>query len=146
MTSRADEHADGSLWPPRPRLPDQFHDTVGLSPVVVGGKGVKMDRSLFTRGQHRLRRFVPDGALGDIIVLWKDLLEYFVRALNDLHVRAIVRNESQGLRANGAKAEISRFQKKAHLGFAEAIDRLHRIADNENGSAVTRCPTVKQLR
>ena len=70
----------------------------------------------------------------------EDFGEGGVDPVHHFGVRAVVAVEAQGFELDRADANVTRLQEKADVGLAEAIDGLHRIADNEQGAPVALLP------
>ncbi len=60
-------------------------------------------------------------------------------------MRAEIRAQRERFQAHIADAFVPRLQEEANLGFAEAIDRLHRVAHEEERPAVARFPAGSEL-
>jgi hypothetical protein len=53
-------------------------------------------------------------------------------------VRAVVAVEAQRFQRDAADAAFARLQEEADVGLAEAVDGLHRVADDEQRAPVVR--------
>ncbi len=75
----------------------------------------------------------------------KDMRETLVDPVDDARVRAVVAEQAQVFQANVADAVRPHAQEEADIGLAETVDRLHRVADHEQGAPVGRRPAACQL-
>jgi hypothetical protein len=66
--------------------------------------------------------------------------EYPVHPLHDFRLRAEVREERQWIELDAGQSCAPCVQKQAHLRIAEAVDGLHRIADDEHRAPVALLP------
>ena len=71
----------------------------------------------------------------------KDARKGVVEELDQLALRAEVGGESQRLESYVAQAFAPRVQEERDLGLAKAVDRLHRVADDEERAAVVSLPS-----
>jgi hypothetical protein len=70
------------------------------------------------------------------------------RLVEPLHQRRLgaeVRAERERFQLNAADAFLAGLEEQADVGFAEAINRLHRVADQKESAAVPGLPTRRQL-
>src|SRR5207244_159399 len=73
------------------------------------------------------------------------LREGLVEPLREAFLRAAVGAELDRLELHRPEPAVLGLQEERHFGFAEAVDRLHRVADEEQRAAVARLPSRSQL-
>ena len=94
-------------------------------------------------GWNRFRK--PNRTPLEIIFFRKYRRKICVAPLHDLGIRAIVSIKLEGRETNIAQAFVSNFQKESHVGFAEFVDGLHRVAHQKQGPTFGRLPTGSQF-
>ena len=103
---------------------------------VVPGDRLARERRVVRRGggvRHRAERLVGLGG--------EDAREGVVEEFDQLALRAEVGGESQRLESYVAQAFAPRVQEERDLGLAKAVDRLHRVADDEERAAIVSLPS-----
>ena len=95
-------------------------------------------------GARRERRQIADGRQPRVILRRKHRRAVFVDPVDEFRSRAKIAPQPQRLQAQRAHALVAGAQEQAHLGFAELVDRLHRIAHREQRAPVTRLPAGGQ--
>jgi hypothetical protein len=88
------------------------------------------------RGRGRVRH----GARAAVGLARQDLRERGVEPVDEAALRAEVSAEGEPFELDRAEAALPGIQKQRDLGLAEAVDRLHRVADEEERAAVLRLP------
>src|SRR5262249_53767583 len=83
-------------------------------------------------------------ARGDLIDARKDARERLVDPLDDCRRGAEVAFEHERLEPNVTDAALLRLEEQRQVRIAEAVDRLHRIADQEQRAAVAALPAAGQ--
>src|SRR5882762_10514338 len=71
--------------------------------------------------------------------------ERLVEPLHEAFLRAAVGAELDRLELHRPEPGVLGLQEERHFGFAEAVDRLHRVADEEQRAAVALLPSGSQL-
>jgi len=95
---------------------------------------------------HRLRFGVGDRARAYVLEPGHHLREGIIHPIDDTGLRTQIGRQLQRFEHDVAYALGARLQEQPDLGFAKAVDRLHRIADGEQRAAVIRRPARGQLR
>jgi len=135
MLACADEDPD-VLCSGRERFSHPIHNRFGLR-GAIGTKG-----QCGAGPRHRILGG-DDGSIGDFGACrvrsgGKHLRERLVDPVDDRARRSEVASELHRFHRNIAhRMLLLRREKDADLGFAKAIDRLHRVADREQRAAVT---------
>ena len=123
-----------------------FDNALGLSFVgpalgrLVAGVGItvaaddRMDRDAGLRGAAlvRDRRRIDDGADHRIVLWRKHIGKGVVYPVDDLLIGTVVEIELQMLREQIAQAVLFNAQEEPDVRFAEAVNRLHRVADQKD--------------
>src|SRR5207302_5816637 len=102
---------------------------------VVPGGGVAGERGVLGRGAR-----VRYGAGGGIGLGRQDRGKRSVVPVDEAGLRAEVGGEREALELDTAEARVPGLQEQRDLRLAEAVDRLHRVADEEERAAVARLP------
>ena len=123
----------------RQRRLDSRHDPRSFFRVVEAKiEGYGRLRPGFAHGNRRLER---DGSAPRLVARGKDLRESAVDPFHQTTMRTEVVRERQRLEHNATDvAPPLRFEKQADVGIAEAVDRLHRIADEKQRVTVAGRP------
>src|SRR5581483_6722037 len=79
-------------------------------------------------------------ARGLVLLRRQDAREGAVHPLHDAALRAEGGGEAQRLELDRAEAAAPRAQEETDFRLAEAVDRLHRVADEEERAPVARLP------
>src|SRR5439155_27145020 len=70
----------------------------------------------------------------------QDVRERGVVPVDEAGLRSEIRGEREALELHGAEALFPRLEEERDLRLAEAVDRLHRVADEEERAAVAFLP------
>src|SRR5437773_1262792 len=120
-------------------LPDDSNDLLRfLLAVVAAVPGHRGSSELRLEGRGGEIR---DGAGGLIFLRGKDAREGGVEPLDEAFLRAAVGAELDRLEGNGTDPVVFCTQEQGNLRFAEAVDGLHRVADEEQRTAVVARPS-----
>ena len=82
---------------------------------------------------------------GDVLFDGKDRTEPLVDPVDDLGRRAEIARQAAGFDGLRADALIAGAHEQADLGLPESIDRLHRVADQEQAAFLARLPAADEL-
>ena len=104
------------------------------------------DRGGIARRPRGAARRKAHRGLAHVIVRGKDLREQPVAEIDEWRPRTEIAGQAQRLESHRPDAEVARTQKEADLRLAELVDRLHRVADHEQGAAVPGCPVRDECR
>ncbi len=124
-------------------LPDDRNDLLRFLLAVVAavpGHGGAGKRWLVRRSGK-----VRHGARCLVFLRGEHARERLVEPLHEAFLRAAVGAELDRLELHRPEPGVLGLQEERHFGFAEAVDRLHRVADEEQRAAVTLLPAGSQL-
>ena len=114
----------------------RFVRRVGTEQRVNTAIALGVERGNRLRVRHRAARRV--------VRRRQHLREHRVEPVHEELAGTEVAAQHQGLEVNAADARALRKQELRDLGVAEAVDRLHGVADAEQGAAVARLPAPGQ--
>src|SRR5881296_3151374 len=124
-------------------LPDDSNELLRFLLAVVAavpGHGGAGKRWLVRRSGK-----VRHGARCLVFLRGEHARERLVEPLHEAFLRAAVGTELDRLELHRPEPGVLGLQEERHFGFAEAVDRLHRVADEEQRAAVTLLPAGSQL-
>ena len=124
-------------------LPDDSNDLLRFLLAVVAavpGHGGAGKRALVRRSGK-----VRHCARGLVFLRGEHARERLVEPLHEAFLRAAVGAELDRLELHRPEPGVLRPQEQRYFGFAEAVDRLHRVADEEQRAAVALLPAGSQL-
>ena len=105
--------------------------------VVRIGENVEGDRAARACRTRRRRRHEAHDAAPRIAASTHHRRKYAIRPVDQLRLRPEIAPQDEIFdRKIADDGRLPGFRRKPHLGAAEAIDRLHRIADGEERPAV----------
>ncbi len=139
MSARADEHGNRPVAGAE-RGMNQRDDAVRFAGIVRHDlqRPARARRSVIAGDRGR----ESDRASPRVAAAGEDAREHVVDPRDQSGVRAEVPREDEALDRNARHLLLRLgFDEDAHLGFAKAIDRLHRVADGEQGVPVTGLPS-----
>ncbi|MNX96293.1 hypothetical protein D3C86_1286050 [compost metagenome] len=151
MTARAHQHRHGMLGPLviDQRLAHQSHrDVLGL----LFGRSRAFARPGRMKTHRRVRqslvkcggRAVGDRTRSGIAALGQQFHERTVDPLHDAGLGTKIVRQVQEIRLQFAHAYVRHFQEQTDFRLAEAVDRLHRIAHQEQAAAIAGLPAGSQ--
>ena len=135
-----DQHGDGLLRPLRLDLVDDLDDTVGL------GFGIRSKERMYAHVTvgivvlERLGGFVRHRPGEYVFGVGERLAHCAVHPSHDGREGTEIHRQREGVQPDGADPVRPGLQEESHLRLAEAVDRLHRIADQEQRPAVSGLP------
>ncbi len=90
-------------------------------------------------------RCIRNGTAPKIVACGENLRKNVVQPLDDPRLRTEIARQIDECHGHVADSQRPlRLEKQPHFGLAKAIDRLHRVADREHGSAVSHHPPCRQ--
>ena len=114
----------------------------GRFPDGIGAE-IEGDRGIGVRLSGRRRRFERDRSARRVFVRRKHVGKRSVHPIDQALLGAKVSRQGQRLERDTTDAPVSLSGKKqADIGFAEAVNRLHRVADDKQGTAIAGRPTL----
>ncbi len=126
------------------RIPRDLRHATRLSGAVAVEQRMDVDRVVFG-AMHGLRGRVGHRAAMDVFRARHDPRESRVDPIDNPRMGAEVGREREGLETNAADSVMPCAQEETDFGLAEAVDRLHGIADQEERAAILRLPTRGEL-
>ena len=149
MAAGTHQHGDAFFRRFAAGLADDGQDATGL--LADGVAAVALDdrmdddAAIHARRPGRRRFGIAHGAGFRAVVGREDGREGRIDPIDDARIRAVVAEQAQVAEADVADAALADAQEEPDVGLAEAVDRLHRVADDEQRAAVVRHPAARQF-
>ncbi len=142
LGASANEHCHVVVGVPLQRLPDDPAALFGFACRIRGEQRVDPAISVGIQSGHRFR--IGNGAAHRVVRRWQDLGEHGVEPVNEELAGAKVPAQHQSLEFHAADTCALCQQELGDLRIAEAVDRLHGIADTKQRAAIARLPAPGQ--
>ena len=128
------------------RLAHQLDDPGSLPGIVLVKERMHRHRLALQRRMHGHRCGIGHGPDDRVLPRRHHSRKGRVDPLDDARLRTEVRAQLERLQCNRADSRAPGLQEKPHLGLAEPVDRLHRVADRKQGTPVLRFPSLGEPR
>ena len=149
MLARAHQHGDAAVRVGAPGVADQLERdarfVAGAVAAVTDDDRMHADAAVGNRRLGRRRFGVAHGPGGRFVARREDRRESRIHPIDDAGMRAVVAIQAQVFEAQIADAVLAHIQEQTDISLAKTVDRLHRIADDEQRPAVVRHPPAHQL-
>ena len=143
VMSRADQHRDRHARIARAALAHQRGDLRRLAVRPLAGYRMHMHAAL-QRSACRKRGQIADRRQARIVRGGKYLHAEAIHPVDERRRGAEIAAQLQRCETQRADALVARAQEQANLGFAELVDRLHRITHRKQRAAITRLPARRE--
>jgi hypothetical protein len=140
-----DQHGDAAVGVARPRLFDQLHDALRFAVVVAFELWVDLHGGGVARVTHGVGSDVGHGTGVRVVDRGEHAGEGVVEPRDQPGTRPEVGLQAQRFERHAAEHATRGLEEQRHLGLAKAVDRLHRVTDQEQRAAVSRRPSLGEV-
>ncbi len=138
------ENRDARVGPGRVTSLDDVGDRPGLGAPAAAQERVDLHAPFVGRLRRRHAFRILHGAAQHVVMRRQHAGEALIDPLHDRLRRAEIHAQRQRLECDVAEPAVAHVEEQADIRVAEAVDRLHGIADQEQRAAVTALPACCQ--
>src|SRR5207244_328172 len=130
-------HGDALVRPRSPERRDQVADRLALGARGIVARDAMDARLTLEVGARGDAREMPYGAAAHVVGEREDTRERLIAPVDERRRRAEIAAQLERLQRDRRQARSAHGGESPDFGIAEAVDGLHRIADEEQRIAVT---------